>query len=168
MNRAINHKSLFDFVHIFAVIVLTVCGQLILKWQVAKAGVFPRSFRERALFLLRLVFNPSIIGGLFAGFLAFLCWMPALTKFELSYAYPHDSVIHDHVFLASHIVVSGHVDVGEYCFIGVNATLRNSIKIVPRTLIGAGAVIMKDTEEREVYVPQRVTFWDKKSDEIEL
>jgi serine acetyltransferase len=46
--------------------------------------------------------------------------------------------------------------------------LRNSIKIAPRTLIGAGAVIMKDTEEREVYVPQRVTLWDKKSDEIEL
>lgn len=80
----------------------------------------------------------------------------------------HDSVIHDHVFLASHIVVSGHVDVGEYCFIGVNATLRNSIKIAPRTLIGAGAVIMKDTQGREVYLPPRVTLWDKKSDEIEL
>lgn len=88
MNRAINHKSLFDFVYIFAVIVLTVCGQLILKWQVAKTGAFPQSFPERALFLLRLVLNPWIIGGLFAGFLAFLCWMAALTKFELRYAYP--------------------------------------------------------------------------------
>jgi multidrug transporter EmrE-like cation transporter len=101
VNRAINHKSLFDFIYIFAVIVLTVCGQLILKWQVAKAGVFPQSVRERALFLLRLVFNPWIIGGLFAGFLAFLCWMAALTKFELSYAYPFMSLAFVLVLLSS-------------------------------------------------------------------
>ena len=28
------------------------------------------------------------MSGIGAGFLAFLCWMAALTKFELSYAYP--------------------------------------------------------------------------------
>ena len=80
----------------------------------------------------------------------------------------HDSVICDHVFIASHIVVSGHVTVGEYSFIGVNATLRNSITIAPHTLVGAGAVIMKDTVERGVYLPQRATLFDKRSDEIEL
>ena len=101
MNRAINHKSLFDFAYIFAVIVLTVCGQLILKWQVAKAGVFPQSFPEKALFLLRLVLNPWVIGGLSAGFLAFLCWIAALTKFELSYAYPFMSLAFALVLLSS-------------------------------------------------------------------
>jgi multidrug transporter EmrE-like cation transporter len=101
VNRAINHKSLFDFIYIFAVIVLSVCGQLILKWQVAKAGAFPQSLPERALFLLRLVLNPWIIGGLFAGFLAFLCWMAAMTKFELSYAYPFMSLAFVLVLLSS-------------------------------------------------------------------
>ena len=101
MNRAINHKSLFDFAYIFAVIVLTVCGQLILKWQVTKAGAFPQSFPERALFLFRLVLNPWIIGGMCAGFLAFLCWMAALTKFELSYAYPFMSLAFALVLLSS-------------------------------------------------------------------
>ena len=80
----------------------------------------------------------------------------------------HDSIIRDHVFIASHIVVSGYVEVGEYTFIGVNATLRNSIKIAPHTLISAGAVIMKDTVERGVYLSQRATLSDKKSDEIQL
>jgi multidrug transporter EmrE-like cation transporter len=103
LNRAINHKSLSDFVCIFAVIVLTVCGQLILKWQVAKAGAFPESFSERALFLLRLLLNPWIIGGLFAGFLAFLCWMAAMTKFELSYAYPFMSLAFVFVLILSAI-----------------------------------------------------------------
>jgi sugar O-acyltransferase (sialic acid O-acetyltransferase NeuD family) len=80
----------------------------------------------------------------------------------------HDSTIEDHCFIASHVVVSGHVLVRSYCFIGVNATLRNSITIAPRTLIGAGAVILADTVEGGVYVPQRAKLLDKSSDEIEL
>lgn len=80
----------------------------------------------------------------------------------------HDAVIEDHCFLASHIVVSGYVHIGKNCFIGVNATLRNSITIAPETLIGAGAVIMKDTVEKGVYLPQRAEVSSKKSDEIEL
>ena len=80
----------------------------------------------------------------------------------------HDAVIHDHCFLASHIVVSGYVQIGNNCFIGVNATLRNSITIAPETLIGAGAVIMKDTVEQGVYLPERAKLFGKKSSELEL
>jgi sugar O-acyltransferase (sialic acid O-acetyltransferase NeuD family) len=80
----------------------------------------------------------------------------------------HDAVIEDHCFLASHIVVSGYVRIRNNCFIGVNATLRNSITIAPETLIGAGAVIMKDTVEKGVYLPQRAELFKKQSDEIEL
>ena len=80
----------------------------------------------------------------------------------------HDSVIEDHCFIASHVVVSGHVRIHEYCFVGVNATLRNSITISPETLIGAGAVIMKNTVEKGVYIPQRAGLFKKKSDNIEL
>jgi sugar O-acyltransferase (sialic acid O-acetyltransferase NeuD family) len=80
----------------------------------------------------------------------------------------HDSIIEDHCFLASHIVVSGHVHIQPYCFIGVNATLRNSITIARETLIGAGAVIMKDTVECGVYLPERAKLFSKSSSEIEL
>ena len=41
----------------------------------------------------------------------------------------HDSIIGDHCFISSHVVVSGHVSVAQGCFIGVNATLRDSISI---------------------------------------
>jgi len=80
----------------------------------------------------------------------------------------HDAVIEDHCFLASHIVVSGYVRIRNNCFLGVNATLRNSITIAPETLIGAGAVIMKDTVPKGVYLPQRAELFSKASDEIEL
>ncbi len=80
----------------------------------------------------------------------------------------HDSVVEDHCFITSHVVVSGHVRVGAYTFIGVNATLRNSINIAPETLIGAGALIMKDTVPKGVYMPQRAELFKKKSDQIEI
>ena len=80
----------------------------------------------------------------------------------------HDSTIADHCFLASHIVVSGHCHIGESCFIGVNVTLRNGLNIAPRTLLGAGAVIMEDTVEEGVYLAARATRIAKRSSEIKL
>jgi sugar O-acyltransferase (sialic acid O-acetyltransferase NeuD family) len=80
----------------------------------------------------------------------------------------HDSTIDDHCFISSHVVVSGHVRVGSYCFLGVNATLRNGIVIAPETLVGAGAVLMKDTQAKEVYLPRRSELFPKKSDQVDL
>ena len=37
----------------------------------------------------------------------------------------HDSTIEDHVFIASHAVISGNVTIGESSFVGVNATFRD-------------------------------------------
>ena len=104
MHQSANHRSLFDFGYIFAVVILTVCGQLILKWQVAKAGAFPALLSERVFFLSRLLFNPWVIAGLFAGLLAFLSWMAAMTKFELSYAYPFMSLAFVLVLLSSALI----------------------------------------------------------------
>ena len=64
----------------------------------------------------------------------------------------HHSVIHDHTFIASHVVVSGGVEIGEQCFIGVNATLRDHIKIGDKCVIGAGALLLADAEPEGVYI----------------
>lgn len=80
----------------------------------------------------------------------------------------HDSVIEDHCFITSHVVISGNVRVGHHSFLGVNATLRNGIAIAPHSLIGAGAAIMADTEEGGVYVPPRAVKLDKRSSEVTL
>jgi len=80
----------------------------------------------------------------------------------------HDSSIGDHAFISSHVVVSGHVEIGSNCFIGVNATLGNGITVAPFTLVGAGALIMKDTTARSVFVPARTEPFRKTSDQIDL
>jgi sugar O-acyltransferase (sialic acid O-acetyltransferase NeuD family) len=77
----------------------------------------------------------------------------------------HDGRIGNHCFIASHAVVSGNVTIGDYCFIGVNATFRDGVAVAPRTVVGAGALIMKDTVEGGVYSvrgtpPHEVRSWD--------
>jgi sugar O-acyltransferase (sialic acid O-acetyltransferase NeuD family) len=64
----------------------------------------------------------------------------------------HHSVIHDHTFIASHVVISGGVEIGEQCFVGVNATLRDHIKIGDRCVIGAGALLLADAAPEGVYI----------------
>ncbi|MEP7145693.1 MAG: acetyltransferase [bacterium] len=80
----------------------------------------------------------------------------------------HDVTIEDHNFITSHVVVSGFVTIKRNCFLGVNATIRDAVTIAPETLVAAGAIIMKDTVEKGVYLPPRTILFEKKSDEIKI
>ncbi len=80
----------------------------------------------------------------------------------------HDVTIGDHVFVTSHVVISGFTVVEDYCFLGVNSTLRDDIRVARRTLIGAGAAIMKSTEEGSVWLAPRATLLEKKSHELKI
>jgi sugar O-acyltransferase (sialic acid O-acetyltransferase NeuD family) len=63
----------------------------------------------------------------------------------------HHSVIKDHNFFTSHVVLSGHCVVEPYCFFGVNATLRDGLHFAEGTLVAMGACVTKDTESWGVY-----------------
>jgi drug/metabolite transporter (DMT)-like permease len=80
------------YLYIFGTVLLTVYGQLIIKWQVSQAGPFPIDTTEKIWFIVHVLFNPWVISGLIGGFLAFLCWIGAMTRFELSRAYPFTSL----------------------------------------------------------------------------
>ena len=64
----------------------------------------------------------------------------------------HRSVIKDHCYISSHVVISGYCEVGEQCFLGVNSCLGDNLRIARDCIIGAGAVVIRDTEEGKVYV----------------
>lgn len=81
-----------SYVYIALTIVFTVYGQLILKWQVSKAGALPGAIGAKIGFLFGLLLNPWIVSGFLAAFLASLCWMAAMTKLPLSHAYPFMSL----------------------------------------------------------------------------
>lgn len=78
----------------------------------------------------------------------------------------HHTKIGCHCFISSHVVISGFCKIEDNIFIGVNATLHDSLTISRETLIGAGAIISKNTKEKEVYIPQRTKPFPKSSDVI--
>lgn len=79
----------------------------------------------------------------------------------------HDVVVEDHCYLAAHIVVSGGVRIGTGSFIGINATLRDNVTIGEKCIIGAGALILRSTKPKEVYIAKSTELYALDSDRFE-
>ena len=63
----------------------------------------------------------------------------------------HDDVIGDFVTIYPSVNVSGNMVVGECCELGTGAQIIQGKKIESHTIIGAGAVVVKNIEERGTY-----------------
>lgn len=85
-------NRLLDYTYIVATIGFTVYGQLILKSRIAQFGALPADLGDKFKFLFSLLLDPAIFSGFAAAFVASLAWMAAMTKFDLSHAYPFMSL----------------------------------------------------------------------------
>jgi len=84
--------EIINHIYIFLTVIFTVYGQMVLKWQVSRYGDLPGSFMAAVVFIFKLFGNIWILSCFTAAFLASLSWMAAMTKFEISYAYPFMSL----------------------------------------------------------------------------
>jgi drug/metabolite transporter (DMT)-like permease len=73
---------------IVAVLALTVYGQLIIKARALAHGVENAAMQNKFYYLLAMLTDVRVLSGFAAAFLAGLCWMLAIEKLELAYAYP--------------------------------------------------------------------------------
>ncbi len=80
--------SVAGFVNVAATVILTVYGQLVFKWRVDDAGSFPSGGGERVEYVVRLFLDPWVISVFVSALVASVTWALALTRFELSFAYP--------------------------------------------------------------------------------
>ena len=81
-----------SYLYIAFTILLTVYGQVVIKWQVLGAGAFPDATEDKLRFLFVLLLNPWVISAFAAALLASVFWMAAMTKLQLSHAYPFMSL----------------------------------------------------------------------------
>lgn len=81
-------NAIFPWLMVALTIVLTSYGQLVIKWQanVFKPGTEGVIGRLPAVF--QLLLQPWVISAFVAAFAASLCWMLAVSRLELSKAYP--------------------------------------------------------------------------------
>jgi multidrug transporter EmrE-like cation transporter len=103
--------TIAGFAYVLGSVLFTVYGQLVVKWQVARAGALPGALSGKIPFLIHLVLNPWIMSAMVAGFFALLCWLAAMTKFELSYAYPFMSLAFVLVLILSVVLLHEAVTV---------------------------------------------------------
>jgi len=78
----------------------------------------------------------------------------------------HHSIIEDNVFISSHVVISGRVKIKNNTFIGVNSTFRDNIEVGNYSIIGAGSLILKDTENFSIFKNQSTQKSKITSDKI--
>jgi sugar O-acyltransferase (sialic acid O-acetyltransferase NeuD family) len=67
----------------------------------------------------------------------------------------HNVVIEDHCFVGAGTIISGGAYIEEYCLLGVNSTIRDSIRIARAGIVGAGVTVLKDTSEKEVFIAKQ-------------
>jgi len=81
-----------SYVYVGLTVAFTVYGQMILKWAIGRQGGLPVEESDRFIALLKMLLDPWIISGFAAAFLASLAWMAAVSKLDLSHAYPFMSL----------------------------------------------------------------------------
>ena len=93
-----------SYAYVACTILFMVYAQIVIKWQVMAAGAFPAATADKLWFLAMLLINPWIVSALAASLLAAVAWMAAMTKLDLSHAYPFTSLAFVLVVLASALV----------------------------------------------------------------
>jgi UDP-3-O-[3-hydroxymyristoyl] glucosamine N-acyltransferase len=71
----------------------------------------------------------------------------------------HNVRIGSHNYLAPGCAVAGHGVIGDLCYLGIRSTVIDHVVLENETLIGAGALVLKNTEPASTYLghPARKT-----------
>jgi len=82
-------KFFVSHMYIFLTVFFAVASQLIIKWQMRTHDLSQhQSMIEKFTYAFTMLFNPFIMLSIFLTLLSGLSWMIAMTKFDISYAYP--------------------------------------------------------------------------------
>jgi undecaprenyl phosphate-alpha-L-ara4N flippase subunit ArnF len=88
------------YLYIFGTLFFTVYGQIVLKWRLSALKTeLPVGLMDKGIYLIKLIFDPFIFSGFASAFIASMFWMAAMTKFEITHAYPFMSLAPALVFL---------------------------------------------------------------------
>jgi len=95
-------QFLINHIYIFLTIFFAVSSQLIIKWKMSEFSLSEyESMSEKFIFAFTMLFNPYIMISLTLTLLSGLSWMIAMTKFDISYAYPFTTLGFVFIFLFS-------------------------------------------------------------------
>lgn len=95
------------YLYIAGTLLFTVYGQIILKWRLNMLSFkLPDSTSQKVVAIIKLLLDPYIISGFVAAFVASLFWIAAMSKFEITKAYPFMSLAPALVFMIGVLVLN--------------------------------------------------------------
>ena len=107
MSFIINHF------YILVSIAFAVSSQLIIKWKMSAFSFSDyETIYDKFIFAFSMLLNPYIMLSLIFTLLSGLSWMIAMTKFDISYAYPFTFLGFISVMILSHFLF--HEDINIY------------------------------------------------------
>lgn len=74
--------------YVVPTVLLVVYSQLIIKWRLSSLGELPGASLDKAIFLLKALFDPYIASGFIAAFLGSVAWLAAISKIPLNVGFP--------------------------------------------------------------------------------
>ena len=120
-----------NYLYIFATLFFTAYGQIILKWRIMKLGwsLPTTGIKDAIVSYLTFLFDPFILSGFVSAFVASVFWMIAMTKFEITVAYPFMSLAPAIVFILGVWVLNEPFTLGKVIgllciMVGIVVTVR--------------------------------------------
>ena len=115
-----NESFMNPYFYIFGTLFFTVYGQIVLKWRLSGLKVIlPEDFSEKIVYLTKLIIDPFIFSGFASAFIASLFWMAAMTKFEITQAYPFMSLAPALVFVIGILFLGETFSIGKVLGLGL-------------------------------------------------
>ena len=118
------------YLYIFGTLFFTVYGQIVLKWRLSGLKVvLPEGIWDKIVYLVKLIFDPFVFSGFASAFIASLFWMAAMTKFEITTAYPFMSIAPALVFITGVLFLGETFTIGKvvgllFIIIGIIVTVK--------------------------------------------
>ncbi|KGO89065.1 EamA family transporter [Flavobacterium suncheonense] len=102
------------YLYIAGTLFFTVYGQIVLKWRLSLLKVIlPERVIDKGIYLTKLILDPFVFSGFVSAFIASLFWMAAMTKLEITTAYPFMSLAPALVFMIGVLFLGETFTVGK-------------------------------------------------------
>ena len=121
---------MLGYICIAGTLLFTVYGQLILKWRLNHIYFkLPEGILNKFACVIKIIFDPYIFSSFFSAFIASLFWIVAMTKFEITKAYPFMSLAPALVFLFGVLMLGEEFTLGKlvglvFIILGVFISMR--------------------------------------------
>jgi multidrug transporter EmrE-like cation transporter len=80
------------YIYIFATVLFTIYGQIVMKWRITLNGPLPGTSIGKLNYFAHMFTDFWVLSCFVGAFIAAVSWMAALTKFDVTYAYPFTSL----------------------------------------------------------------------------